>query len=141
MPANVVSFTSENLKEIYKMDSFDELKKQKEEADKFMLRTETVLGYISSASFLAFILVASYIEMPALIRTILVILGSVIFAVGIGYAIKIEQIAGYYECGNCHHRYIPSYSSIFFSKHICRTRYMKCPECGEKSWNKKVLTK
>lgn len=27
----------------------------------------------------------------------------------------------------------------FFSPHMGRTRYMKCPECGKRSWQKKVL--
>ena len=25
--------------------------------------------------------------------------------------------------------------------HVGRTRYMKCPECNEKSWQKKVISK
>ena len=124
-----------------KMESFEELREQKENADKFMLRLETVLAYISSISFLVLIFVASYVEMSVIARGILVILGSVIFAVGIANAVKIEQIAGYYECGICHHRYIPTYISVFFAPHMGRTRYLKCPDCGKKSWSKKVLKK
>lgn len=121
------------------MDKLNEF--QKEESDKFMLHLETVLAYISSVSFLTLIFVASYIEMPALVRIVLVILGIVILAVGIANAIKIEQIAGYYECGICHHKYIPAYKSVFFAPHIGRTRHMKCPDCHKRSWNKKVFTK
>ena len=48
------------------------------------------------------------------------------------YALKIEQVAGYYECNECHHKYIPTYLSVFLAMHMGRTRYMKCPECGKK---------
>ena len=85
------------------------------------------------------IFIASFIEMPSIIRITLIVLGSIIFAFGMGNWIKIEQIAGYYECGKCHHKYVPTYSSVFFAMHMGRTRYMKCPKCSKKSWNKKVI--
>ena len=118
-----------------------ELKKQKEDSDRSMLRLELIIGYISSISFLVLIFVASFIEMSSIVRILLIILGSIIFAIGVTNAVKIEQTAGYYECGKCHYKYIPSYNSVLFSMHYGRTRYMKCPKCNEKSWNKKVLTK
>lgn len=118
-----------------------EMKKQKEDADKKMLSLEWVIGYISSISFLVLIFVASFIEMPAIVRILLIVFGSIIFAVGIANCLKIEQTAGYYECGKCHFKYIPTYKSVFFSMHSGRTRHMKCPKCGEKTWNKKVISK
>jgi DNA-directed RNA polymerase subunit RPC12/RpoP len=54
--------------------------------------------------------------------------------------LKVEQIAGYYECGKCHNKYIPTYKSVNLAPHLGRTRYMKCPKCEKKSWNKKVLS-
>ena len=117
------------------MDSTNELKYEKEQADKLLLRTETVLGYTSAISFLILIFLASYL------RILLIAVGSIVFAAGISYALKIEQSAGYYECANCHHKYVPSYKSVFFAMHIGRTRYLKCPECDRKTWSKKVLTK
>ena len=135
--------------EMIEMNNYDrkaeenliELKKQKEESDRNMLRLEIIIGYIASIPFLVLIFVASFIEMPSIIRIILIILGSIIFVIGVANAIKIEQTAGYYECGKCHYKYIPLYKSVLFSMHYGRTRYMKCPKCNEKSWNKKVLTK
>ena len=56
-------------------------------------------------------------------------------------ALKIEQVAGYYECRKCHHKYVPTYSSVLWAMHMGRTRYMKCPECNERSWQKKVISK
>ena len=45
----------------------------------------------------------------------------------------------YYECPNCNHKYIPTYKSVLFAMHVNRTRKMKCPKCGKKTWQKKVL--
>ncbi len=135
--------------EMIEMNNYDrkaeenliELKKQKEESDKNMLKLEMSIGYISSIAFLVLVFVASFVEMYSIIRIMLIILGSIIFSIGVANAIKIEQTAGYYECGKCHYKYIPLYKSVLFSMHYGRTRYMKCPKCNEKSWNKKVLTK
>ena len=57
------------------------------------------------------------------------------------FALRIEQIAGYYKCRKCHHKYVPTYNNVLWAMHIGRTRYMKCPECGKKSWQKKVISK
>lgn len=118
-----------------------ELAKQKEEKDKQLLALEYIIGFTSSITFLTLIFVASYIEMNSLIRIVLIVLGSVIFAIGVGNAIKIEQTAGYYECNKCHYKYIPNYKSVFWAMHVGRTRYLKCPKCLGKSWNRKVISK
>jgi ssDNA-binding Zn-finger/Zn-ribbon topoisomerase 1 len=46
-----------------------------------------------------------------------------------------------YKCEKCGHAYVPKYKSVFLSMHAGRTRYMKCPKCNEKSWQKKVISK
>lgn len=117
------------------------LKKQKEDSDKKMLRVEVFIGCISSITWLVLVFVASFIEMPSVIRVLLIIIGSIIFLLGIINAIVIEQTAGYYECDICHHKYIPSFKSVFLSMHYGRTRYMKCPKCNKRSWCKKVINK
>lgn len=116
-----------------------EMAKQKEVKDKELLKLEIVIGYISSVTFLVLIFVASYIEMPTWLRIILIVFGLITFAIGMHYAISIEQKAGYYECPNCHYKYVPTYKSVFFAQHICRTRKMVCPKCHKKGWHKKVI--
>ncbi len=116
-----------------------ELKRQQEKSTKNLLKLEYVIGTISSISLLILVFVASFIEMNTAIRIVLISLGFVIFVVGVLFAIFIEKEAGYYECNVCHNRYIPSYASVLFSMHYGRTRYLKCPKCHKKSWNKKTL--
>ncbi len=135
--------------EVIKMDDYKKqaeenllkLEREKEEKDKQLLNLEIVIGYFSSLTFLILIFVASFLEMPPWLRLVLILFGSIMFAIGVGKAVKIEQTAGYYECGECHHKYVPEYSSVFWAMHMGRTRYMKCPECGKKSWQKKVISK
>ena len=51
------------------------------------------------------------------------------------------QVAGYYQCKKCGHKYIPTYKEVKMAMHMGRTRYLKCPCCKQKSWNKKVINK
>lgn len=117
------------------------LVREKENADKRLLNIEIVLGFITSIFFITLIFVASFVEMQNWIRILLIVVGMVLFAVGIGYCLKIEQTAGYYECSECGNKYVPSFKSVLFAMHLNRTRYLKCPECGKRSWQKKVIRK
>ena len=116
-----------------------EMTKLKEQKDKELLTMEIVIGVLSSLVLFVLVFVASFVDMPDYVRIILIVTSIIPFAIGISYAIRIEQVAGYYECNECHHKYVPKYSSVLFAMHVNRTRYMKCPKCGKKSWQKKVL--
>ena len=118
-----------------------EMTRLKEERDKQLLTLEIFIGITSTIILLGSVLLVCWLELSKIPATILITLSSVIFAIGMGLALRIEQIAGYYECSNCHHKYIPTYQSVFWAKHINRTRKMKCPKCGKKTWNKKILKK
>ena len=135
--------------EVIKMDAYNEkleqnlidMVKQKEEADKRLLTIEIVIGVLISMVFFVLIFIASFVEMEDWLRVTLIVTGFIPFIIMIPFAIKIEQIAGYYECQKCHHKYIPTYSSVLWAMHINRTRYMKCPKCNQRSWQKKVISK
>ena len=118
-----------------------EMVKQKEESDKRLLTMEIVIGVLISIVFFALILIASLVEMENWLRITLILTGFIPFIIMLPFAIRIEQTAGYYECQKCHHKYIPTYSSVLFAMHMNRTRYMKCPKCNQRSWQRKVLTK
>lgn len=118
-----------------------ELVKEREEKDRELLRLEVFIGVLVTLILLGCIFTASFAQMAAWARIVLIIAGQVPFVVGVTYAIKIEQIAGYYECQHCKHKYVPTYAQVFFAMHSGRTRYMKCPACGQKSWQRKVISK
>lgn len=115
-----------------------ELAKQKEEADRRLLNTEIIMGVPLVVLFLGVMLIASKFEMDTWVRFAIIISDVIVFLIATFFMVGIEQKAGYYECQKCHHKYVPSYSSVCLAMHFGRTRYMKCPKCNQKSWQKKV---
>ena len=115
--------------------------KEKERSDRQLLTLELVFGFVAVCTLLALALIAAYVEMAEWLRIVLVVIGLVPLIIFVPFAILIEQRAGYYECAKCHHKYVPSYKSVFLASHMGRTRRMKCPKCHEKSWHKKVISK
>lgn len=118
-----------------------EMVKQKEAADKRLLNLEIVMVIIAILPLIAAAVIACIVPMAEWKSGLLVGLSLLPLLIAMPFAIKIEQKAGYYECQKCGHRHIPQYSSVFLAMHVNRTRYMRCPECSKRSWQKKVLTK
>ena len=117
------------------------MKKEQEDSTKRLLSMEIVIGVLISIVFFALIFIASFVEMEDWLRITLIMTGFIPFIIMILFAMRIEQKAGYYECQKCHNKYIPSYSCVLWAMHVNRTRYMKCPKCGKRSWQKKVISK
>lgn len=115
--------------------------KDKELADKRLLFLENFIMSLTGLTLFAVLIFISVVQMSELEELILMIIGIVPFLAGAFYSLKLEQIAGYYKCAKCGHCHVPTYMQVLNAPHIGRTRHLKCPECNQKSWNKKVITK
>ena len=112
---------------------------QAEDSDKRLLFTEIILGSIVTISFLLIIFLSIFAIDNTIWKITSIVIGFIIFIIGISNCLLIEQKAGYYQCNNCKYKYIPTYKQVLFAMHTGRTRYMRCPKCHKKTWNKKVI--
>ena len=135
--------------EVIKMENYNrkaeenllEMAKKEEVQNKKMMMYEWVIGGLSSITFLILMFTTSFAVENIIARVTLFILAFLVLIIGMSFALKIETETGYYECKICHNKYIPKYSQVYFAMHYGTTRYLKCPKCNKRSWNKKVLTK
>ena len=122
-----------------------ELIKEKEQTDKKLLQIEVVIGLTGTIFNVALIILGAlgyaYLNLPLWAMILMISFGVVLFAISITIALIIEQKAGYYECKNCGHRYVPTFLQVLLAPHINRSRYMKCPNCHKWTYNKKVISK
>lgn len=115
------------------------LQASKEQSDKLALASEWILGILSVVMILVPCIIAAYFPLAVWAKVLIIIAGCALGFVGFWFCVLIETKAGYYECAKCHHKYLPHFSQTFWSMHMGRTRFMKCPNCHEHSWNKKVI--
>ena len=110
-----------------------EMVKEKEKNDKLLLRLEILIGAVCISIMLALTAVASLTAMEESLRILLIFIGLVPLLIATPFMLKIEQIAGYYECKECGHKYVPTYKAVNLAQHIGRKRKMRCPNCNKKS--------
>ena len=117
-----------------------EMVREKEKADKRLLTLEVVLGFICCAFLLVAAGLAPLLASKEWQQGLIILAGPIPLLIALPFLLKIEQTAGYYECQRCGHRYVPTYKAVNMAPHMGRTRYMRCPECNKKSWQKKTVS-
>lgn len=130
-----------DIEERLKIEREKERFSEKEKTDRFLLMLEWIIGILSVLILLIPVIIGVVTPLEKTATFLCTIVGFVPAFIGFCCALKIEQVAGYYECKHCKHKYVPTLRVVTLAMHIGRTRYMKCPECGKKSWQKKVLKK
>ena len=118
-----------------------ELQRQEEARSRTLLTLEVVIAGSATVSYLVMLFAAIFAVEHLFWRLLLFLTGLAVLSVAIACALRIEQGVGYYECPRCGARYVPTMAAVVFAPHIGRSRYMKCPHCGQRGWHKKVLTR
>ena len=117
------------------------LSKEIEQKNKTLWTTMWVIMGVCIVALLGgLILVAFFV--PEGIWQLIAILGlCVLFLLPCFYALKLEVSVGAYKCKRCGHEIVPTYTEALMALHMGTTRYLTCPQCGKRSWCKKVLNK
>ncbi|MBQ7917885.1 MAG: helix-turn-helix transcriptional regulator [Clostridia bacterium] len=116
-----------------------ELKDEQAKINKHLLNMEYFIIISSIIVLLTCAILASYLNIQNYLRIIILAIGFINVVVMFIVSVIIETKVGFYQCGKCGHKYIPTYAQSINSMHMGRTKYMKCPKCHKRSWNKKVI--
>ena len=120
---------------------FLDMAKELEKKNKTVWTSMWIIMGVSIIGLLGGLAVAAFL-IPEGIWQLLTILGiCVLFLIPCFYALKLEVSVGAYKCKNCGHEIVPTYKQALNAMHMGTTRYLKCPECGKRTWCKKVLKK
>ena len=107
-----------------------DLMKENEENRKRMALS-IVTGAITVIAVCALIVIASLIDLPAMVRILLIVFSAVVAATGIAAAAMLEIRAGHFECPYCKALFVPSMSDYVKSYHTLTKRRLTCPSCGK----------
>ena len=118
-----------------------ELAKQEEDKNKKLMAAMWVILTVSSLFYVS-VLYFAYVALGEGFKFgAVVVIATFILVLTCFFALKLEVDAGYYECKKCHHKIKPTYMQALFAPHMSTTRYLKCSECGKRTWHKKSMTK
>ena len=117
------------------------LQRQEEASNRKLLSLEWVIGLSGTATLFMGMLAAAYAVKEPVWQLALGAASFVVFLVDASYALWLEQSVGYYECPKCGARYVPTMAAVFIAPHFGRTRFMKCPHCGQWAFQKKALSR
>ena len=118
-----------------------EMAKEIEKKNKTIWTTMWVIMSVSFVGLLAGIFGAAFLVPEGPWQLVVILATCVVFLIPCFYALKLEVSVGAYKCKNCGHEIVPTYKEALNAMHRGTTRYLKCPECGKRTWCKKVIKK
>lgn len=118
-----------------------DMAKELEQKNKTIWTSMWAIMIVSIIGLLGGLTVAALL-IPEGVWQLVTILGlCVVFLIPCFYALKLEVSVGAYKCKNCGHEIVPTYTEALNAMHMGTTRYLKCPNCGKRTWCKKVWKK
>lgn len=118
-----------------------EMAKEIEKKNKVIWNSMWAIMIVSMVGLLTCLFVAAYLIPEGVWQLITILATGVVFLIPCFYALKLEVSVGAYKCKNCGHEIVPTYTEALNAMHMGTTRYLKCPNCGKRTWCKKVLVK
>ncbi len=120
----------ESYKERAEENMMDLIKENAENKKRMAL--SVICGTITVIAVCSLITIASYLQLPVIVRILLIILAFATAVAGIGAAAVLEVKAGYYECPGCGELFVPSIGEYVKGYHTFTKRRLTCPRCGKR---------
>lgn len=115
------------------------MKENEENRKRIML--SIITGVITIIAVCALIVIASFFDLPAIVRIILIVFSVVVAATGIAAAVMLDIKAGYFECPYCKEFFVPSMDEYVKGYHTFTKRRLTCPKCGKTGMCKHHVTR
>jgi len=113
--------------------------------DKTTPRTKTIITTVScvlaTLSSLAIILISAYFITQIWICLVMIGIALIIIAADVSVIVLVAVSTEIYKCEKCGEKFVPTLSAYILAPHTFKKRYLKCPHCGQKSWNNSHLRK
>ncbi|MDE7087339.1 MAG: hypothetical protein K2O67_04005, partial [Clostridia bacterium] len=92
-------------------------------------------------SSLAVTLVLAFTEVPLWVKLFSIAMSLIIIFSNIAVILLVAVSVEFFKCEKCGEKFVPTLTAYVFGPHTLNRRYLKCPHCGKKSWNKSNIRK
>ena len=118
-----------------------DMAKELENKNKTIWSSMWAIMIVSMAVLIAGIFIAAFLIPEGIWQLVAILVICIVFLIPCLYAVKLEISVGVYKCQNCGHEIVPTYKEAMTAMHRGFTRHLKCPNCNQRTWCKKVLKK
>lgn len=101
------------------------------EENKKRMALSIITGAITVIAVYALIIIAAFIDLPTIVRIILIMFSVAVGIAGIAATAMLDIKAGYFECPYCKELFVPSMDEYIKSYHTFTKRRLTCPKCGK----------
>lgn len=101
----------------------------------------TISCIFTTLSSLALILLSAYYVTAIWLRIVMIGIALIVIISDIAVILLVAVSTEIYECEKCGEKFVPTLSAYLLTPHTFSRRYLKCPFCNKKSWNKSKLRK
>ncbi len=113
--------------------------------DRTTPRKKIVISTISCIlvilSSLALILISALFITQIWLKFVVIGIALTVVIADIAVILLVAVSTEIYECEKCGKKFVPTLTAYILAPHTLKRRYLKCPHCGKKSWNKSRLRK
>ena len=120
-------------------DNMMDLMKEREQNKKKVWLQIAIAVTVLLPAF-ALIIIAGVADLQTWLRWTLIGIGCFMLVGGIAVAAAVDMHTGTFECKYCKTRFVPTAGAYLAGPHTILTRYLKCPNCGKKSYCRRRLT-
>ena len=102
---------------------------------------EILIGCAFIAVIIILILLVGFAPIATYLKIILIALAFIFISEGMVGLVILDANIGYFECAECHERFVPSVKDYTFGLHTLKKRKLTCPKWGKKTWCAKRINK
>ena len=113
--------------------------------DKTRPKTKIIIATISFILTFLFVIATTlyvgFTDMPTWFKILIIALAYAMVFAQIFMCVLVAVSVEIFECSECGKQFVPTLSAYILGPHTFTRRYLKCPYCGKKRWNKSNLRK
>lgn len=113
--------------------------------DRTTPRKKIIISSIScifaTISSLVLILLSAFFVTQIWLRLVMIGIALIVTISNVAVILLIAVSTEIYQCDKCGEKFVPTLSDYILAPHTFSRRYLKCPHCGKKNWNKSYFRK
>ncbi len=95
--------------------------------------------FFATLASLALILISAFFVTQVWLRLVMIGIALIVVISNVAVILLVAVSTEIYKCDKCGEKFAPTLTAYIFAPHTFSRRYLKCPHCGKKCWDKSTV--